>query len=111
MKESKKEFEGCGLYSVSIAKEVGSAASIFILHIYMQMKKNKLDSRFHIDGEIWVKSSLRQISDMTGITSRKLEGAIKKCLDSGLLKKDTYNKKSLDRSCWYTLMEKAYRNM
>jgi len=111
MKESKKEFKGCGLYSVRIAKEIGPTASIFVLHICMRMKKNESNSRFFIDGKIWVMSSLRQISEDIGTSSRKLEGAVKKCIDAGFVEKSTYNEKTLDRSCWYTLTEKAYEYM
>jgi len=110
MKESKKEFEGCGLYSVSIAKEVGPAASIFILHIYMQMKKNESDSKFHIDGEIWVKTPVHKLSScMYGPSRKQVILTVNKCLRNGFLEKGSFNDSGSDNTCWYTLTAKAIK--
>jgi len=108
MKESKKKFEGCGLYSVSIAREIGPAASIFILHIYMQMKKNESNSKFHVDGKIWVKSAISDLSlSMYNPSGKQIILTTAKCVKHGFIEKARLDGHPSNSVCWYTLTEKA----
>ena len=95
-------------FNVEIAKEYGILEAVLIEHIYFWILKNIANNQNYYDGEYWTYNSVKAFADLFPYASqRQIHYALEKLKKKGILKTGNYNKKSYDKTLWYTFTKKG----
>lgn len=92
----------------SVAMEVGTNAAILLQNIHYWVEKNKANNINLHDGKYWTYNSIKAFSALFPfLTPKIVRTALKKLKTDGWILTGNYNKQGTDKTCWYTLTEKA----
>jgi hypothetical protein len=90
--------------------DFGLDSAVFLDYIAFWIKgnaRNKQPRNFH-EGRYWTYNTLDALhTEFRGWSRDTIRGIIRKCVKNELLIVSNFNKKKYDRTCWYTLSDKA----
>lgn len=90
--------------------DFGLDSAVFLDYIAYWIKgnaRNKQPRNFH-EGRYWTYNTLDALHlEFKGWSKDTIRGIIRKCVKNELLIVSNFNKKKYDRTCWYTLTDKA----
>ena len=93
-------------FDIQIASECGIAAAVLMESFYFWIDKNRSDGTHFHDGRYWTYSSVKALLIQYPYLSRdKINTAIKKLVDKGLLIEGSYSENPYDRTKWYALTD------
>ena len=96
-------------FDVELAKEYGILEAILMQNIYFWIEKNKANNKHFYDGKWWTYNSQKAFSDMFPYASeRKIQLALERLINKGLLECGNYNKTNFDRTKWYSITQNGY---
>lgn len=92
--------------------DFGLDSAVFLDYIAFWIKgnaRNKQPRNFH-EGRYWTYNTLDALhNEFRGWSRDTIRGIIRKCVKNDLLIVSNFNKKKYDRTCWYTLSDKAIK--
>lgn len=95
-------------FNVDIAMICGVHGAIIFDHLWFWVQKNKADGRNQIEGRYWTYASCRELQEQFPyMTTRQIQYALKKLIESGLILTGCFNAKGYDRTTWYTVSDKG----
>lgn len=90
---------------ISIAIRTSPSAAL----VYEEMKYLSaldLDNVKEHDGKIWLKTSIKDLSERTGFLSiPQIRLCLSKLVDEGYLKKGNFNRRKNDNTIWYNCVD------
>ena len=97
-------------YSVRIARKYGMNAALLFNNIYYWVRLNYSDGRNYYDGYYWTYNKCEAFAFyFPELSENQIRYAFKKLIDEGLIKTGNYNKSKFDKTLWYTITEKGYK--
>lgn len=96
-------------FNIEIATNFGVDVAIFLENIAFWTQRNIANRKNFKDGQYWVYNSLDAWTILFPYWSlQNIRTIIDKCINNGLLvKNNSLNKRKADRTCWYSMTEKA----
>ena len=95
-------------FDVDIAKEYGLLEAILLENLEHWIEHNKANGINYHDGSYWTFNSTKAFAKLFPYASqRKIQNALKKLIEQGILKTGNYNKVAYDRTLWYAFTEKG----
>ena len=96
-------------FEKSVAEQVGVEAAILLSNIEFWVEKNAANEKHFYDGSYWTYNSKKAFADLFPFwTERQIRRLLDKLVDSGMLAKGNYNKRSYDKTLWYTSRRKEF---
>ncbi len=96
-------------FEKSVAEHVGVEAAILLSNIEFWVEKNAANEKHFYDGNYWTYNSKKAFADLFPFwTERQIRRLLDKLVDSGMLAKGNYNKRSYDKTLWYTSRRKEF---
>lgn len=96
-------------FNVELATIVGLREAIVLQHIWYWVHHNSVNEEMYKDGNIWTFTSRKKMNETFPYLSEKMiRGATERLEADGYIKIGEYNKKSYNKTIWYTLTEKGY---
>lgn len=91
-------------FDVDIAENLGLLEAILLNNIWFWIEKNKANNENYYDNCYWTYNSSKALGKLFPYASeRQIQTALKKLINSGILKIGNYNKSPYDRTLWYAL--------
>ena len=90
--------------------DFGLDSAVFLDSIayWLKTNANNKQPRNYREGRYWTYNTLDALHGMfPGWSKDTIRGIIRKCVKNGLLIVGNFNKKKYDRTCWYSLTDKA----
>jgi len=95
-------------FDVDLAAEYGLTEAILLNYLNFWIQKNKANGRNFHDGCCWTYNSTRAFSELFPyLSQRKIQNALTRLKELGLIQTANYNQSSYDRTLWYALTEKG----
>ena len=92
----------------ALAREYGTDAAIFLQNIWFWVRHNRAHEQNFHEGRYWTYNSVTAFCKVHPYWSRRqIERIIGRCRREGLLLSGCFNQDRRDRTCWYTLSDKA----
>lgn len=96
-------------FSVVAAREVGVPAATMLHHLCFWCEKNASDGINYRDGMYWTFCSYKGLAELFPYFSAKqVRTVLAKLENDGCIVSGTYNKKSYDKTKWYSVTEKGF---
>ncbi len=96
-------------FETEVAKVVGVEAAVILFNIAYWCDKNRKNGRHFHDGLYWTYNSTRAFTEQFPYLSRgKVDRAIARLQDNGLVEIGNYNDDRLDRTRWYAVTNDGY---
>jgi len=96
-------------FEKSVAEQVGVEAAILLSNIEFWVEKNAANEKHFYDGCYWTYNTMKAFAELFPFwTEKQVRRILQTLLDSNLLKKGTYNKRSYDQTLWYTSTRKEF---
>lgn len=93
-------------FDIQIATECGMVAAVLMETFYFWIDKNRSDGTHLHEGRFWTYSSVKALLvQYPYLTRDKINTAIKKLVDKGLLLEGSFNENPYDRTKWYALTD------
>jgi len=93
-------------FDSDIAKQYGLVEAILLQNFAFWIAKNEANERNYFDGRYWTYNSIKAFQELFPyLTKRKIEYAISKLIDKGVLQTGNYNSDRRDRTVWYALTD------
>lgn len=93
-------------FDVQIAVECGMVAAVLMETFYFWIDKNRSDGTHYHDGRYWTYSSVKALLvQYPYLTRDKINTALKKLVDKGLILEGSYSENPYDRTKWYALTD------
>lgn len=99
-------------FNIEIAKSVGVAGAVLLNNIYWWVDKNAKNQKNFFEGKYWTyNKKSAYLEQFPYLTENQLEYALTKLRDAGYIEVGNFNASKYDRTLWYTLTEKAYKEL
>lgn len=96
-------------FNIELAKNYGILEAILLQHIFYWIEKNKLNNKHYYDEKYWTYNSMKAFVEMFPYaTNRKIQLALDRLIDNGLLECGNYNQTTFDRTKWYAITQYGY---
>lgn len=96
------------IFNVVIAEKCGVHAAILLQHIFFWVNKNRADERNEHDGQFWTFNTVKNLCEQFPyLTKDQITYALSKLKQEEYILVGNYNKHKYDRTCWYTVTDKA----
>ena len=96
-------------FNVELATKYGILETILLQHIYFWIEKNKANNKHFYDNKWWTYNSKKAFSELFPYaTERKIQLALDKLINAGLLECGNYNKTTFDKTKWYSITQNGY---
>ena len=97
-------------FSVQLAKEIGLEKALILKHLYYWCYANSDNQDMIKNGYIWVYITRKKIEETYPyLTNGRIRGAIKKLEKENYIIIDCFNKLAIDKTNWYALTDKGYK--
>jgi DNA-binding PadR family transcriptional regulator len=95
-------------FDIDIAKEYGILEAVLLNNLWYWIEKNRANETNFFDGEYWTYNSNRAFNELFPYaTPRKINYALTRLQEEGLIKTGNYNQSAYDRTLWYAFTEKG----
>ena len=95
-------------FNVDVAKLYGVNCALILQNIWFWVKHNEKIGANFFDGVYWVYQSTKTLEEIFPyLSKRKIETALKKLRDDGIIISGNYNNAKYDRTLWYSVTEKG----
>jgi hypothetical protein len=95
-------------YDVNIATKFGTNVATFLNHMEFWTTWAVANLKNYHDGRFWIYNTIEAFQQIFPYWSTdQINRIIRKCVKNDLLVKGNYNQKGYDRTCWYSLTDKA----
>ena len=95
-------------FDIDIAKDYGILEAILLNNLWYWIEKNRANETNFFDGEYWTYNSNRAFNELFPYaTPRKINYALTRLQEEGLIKTGNYNQSAYDRTLWYAFTEKG----
>lgn len=99
-------------FCVELASSYGIEEAIIIHNLYFWIKKNVANGDNFHDGRYWTYNSSKAFSILFPyMTESKIYRVLKSLEEKGLIVKGNYNDTKYDRTTWYSLSDKAIKEL
>ena len=96
-------------FEKSVAEKVGVEEAIMLSNIEYWVEKNAANRKHFYDGCYWTYNSKKAYSELFSVwTEKQIRRILDRLVISKLLKKGNYNKRSYDKTLWYTSLRKGF---
>lgn len=96
-------------FETGVAEAVGVEAAVILYNIAYWCDKNRTNGRHYHDGMYWTYNSNRAFQEQFPYLSKgKIERAIAKLQDNGLVMVGNYSDDRLDRTRWFAVTERGF---
>ena len=100
----------CHSFNVQMAKEIGLVETLILKHLYYWCYANSDNQDMIKNGYIWVYITRKKIEETYPyLKDGKIRGAIEKLKKDGYILINCFNKLAIDKTNWYALTDKAYK--
>jgi hypothetical protein len=91
-------------FNTTVAEDLGIPAAVIAENISFWVSKNAANKKHLYDGVYWTYNSVRALCELFSYLSKgKIERAICKLVEAGIVVKGNFNKIGYDRTTWYAL--------
>lgn len=95
-------------FDIEIAEKHGLIEAILLDNFWFWIKKNEANEKNYYDGEYWTYNSTKALSKLFPyLSQRKIQNALGRLIDDGVLITANYNASKYDRTLWYAFTEKG----
>lgn len=95
-------------FNVDIAIKFGMDVATFLQNIAFWTHHNIANKKHFIDGRYWIYNTQEAWTVLFPYWTRQnIRTIVKKCTDNDLIVLGKYNDKKYDKTCWYSLTDKA----
>lgn len=99
-------------FCIELASSYGIEEAIIIHNLYFWIKKNVANGNNFHDGRYWTYNSSKAFSILFPyMTESKIYRVLKSLEEKGLIVKGNYNDTKYDRTTWYSLSDKAIKEL
>ncbi|MFK4786035.1 hypothetical protein [Fusobacterium sp. MFO224] len=92
-------------FNVELAREYGIEEAILIENIAFWLRKNMTNNKNYIAGNYWVYNSYKSFNELFPyINPKKIQRVLVKLEKLNVIKSGSFNKRSYDRTKWYTIV-------
>lgn len=95
-------------FDIEIASEYGLIEAILLDNFWFWVCKNEANEKNYHDGNYWTYNSTKAMTKLFPyLSQRKIQNALGRLIDSGVLVTGNYNASKYDRTLWYAFTEKG----
>lgn len=99
-------------FDTEVAADVGINAAVLYSHIKFWIEHNKKTGKNFKEGKTWTYSTQKELSEQFEYLSvKQVRTALEKLEAAGYIIKGNFNRSGYDRTCWYSLGEKAQQEI
>lgn len=95
-------------FDIDVACNHGLIEAILLDNFWFWVCKNEANEKNYYDGEYWTYNSTKALTKLFPyLSQRKIQNALGRLIDSGVLMTGNYNASKYDRTLWYAFTEKG----
>lgn len=95
-------------FDIDIACEYGLTEAILLDNFWFWICKNEANEKNYYDGEYWTYNSTKALTKLFPyLSQRKIQNALGRLIDAGVLITGNYSASKYDRTLWYAFTEKG----
>lgn len=95
-------------FDVELAVEYGLVEAILLNNFQYWIEKNKANRKNYYDGSYWTYNTTKAFSELFPyLSQRKIQNALKRLRENGIIKVGNYNENQYDRTLWYAFTKKG----
>jgi len=99
-------------FDVDIAKRFGVLEAILLENLYFWIEKNRANNKHYYNDRYWTYNSRKAFSEIFPYaTERQIRTALEKLEKNEIIKTGNFNKAGFDKTLWYSITDKGYREL